>query len=107
MCVENTPPPSSRLTRRGILAGAAALAGTTAVLAAAAPQAGAADTRDPAAPRTGQRGGDLVIEGGTLLDPATGEVTEDAVVVIVGGDPLSDVTVLKKPVRVVRSGIAL
>lgn len=28
-------------------------------------------------------------------------------VILVGGDPLSDVTVLKKPVRVVRSGIAL
>ncbi|MGW5862984.1 amidohydrolase family protein [Streptomyces sp. NPDC055239] len=82
MCVESIPPPSSRLTRRGVLAGAAALAGTTAVLTATAPQANAA-------PREGQghrqAGGDLVIEGGTLLDPATGEVTEDAVVVIVDG----------------------
>ncbi|GAA1898533.1 Xaa-Pro dipeptidase [Streptomyces durmitorensis] len=79
MCVESIPPPSSRLTRRGVLAGAAALAGTTAVLAASAPQAGAA------AREGRQTGGDLVIEGGTLLDPATGEVTEDAVVVIVDG----------------------
>lgn len=80
MCVESIPPPSSRLTRRGVLAGAAALAGTTAALTAAtAPQANAAG-------REGRRtGGDLVIEGGTLLDPATGEVTEDAVVVIVDG----------------------
>ncbi|MFG2497729.1 amidohydrolase family protein [Streptomyces sp. NPDC048441] len=83
MCVENTPPPSSRLTRRGVLAGAAALAGTTAALAASAPQANAAGRE--AAREERPTGGDLVIEGGTLLDPATGEVTEDAVVVIVDG----------------------
>ncbi|MGW6059739.1 amidohydrolase family protein [Streptomyces sp. NPDC055189] len=81
MCVESIPPPSSRLTRRGVLAGAAALAGTTAALTAAAPRASAST---PA--REGRRtGGDLVVEGGTLLDPATGEVTEDAVVVIADG----------------------
>ncbi|MFF1712529.1 amidohydrolase family protein [Streptomyces sp. NPDC058268] len=80
MCVENTPPPSSRLTRRGVLAGAAALAGTTAVLAASSPPANATGPREGRA-----TGGDLVIEGGTLLDPATGAVTEDAVVVIVDG----------------------
>lgn len=80
MCVESIPPPSSRLTRRGILAGAAALAGTTAALTAAtASQANAAGREGR------QTGGDLVIEGGTLLDPTTGEVTEDAVVVIVDG----------------------
>ncbi|MGW9344977.1 amidohydrolase family protein [Streptomyces albidoflavus] len=85
MCVENTPPPSGRLTRRGVLAGAAALAGTSAVLAQAASPA-AASGGAPAAGRGGAgRGGDLVVEGGTLLDPATGEVTEDAVVVITGG----------------------
>lgn len=81
MCVENIPPPTSRLTRRGVLAGAAALAGTTAVLAAASPQANAAAHEG----QTRRTSGDLVIEGGTLLDPATGEVTEDAVVVIVDG----------------------
>lgn len=88
MCVESTPPPPSRLTRRGILAGAAALAGTTAALTAAGPHAAAADLSDrPGPPRRPGRAttGDLVIEGGTLLDPATGEVTEDAVVVIVDG----------------------
>ncbi|MEV5981183.1 amidohydrolase family protein [Streptomyces sp. NPDC052114] len=84
MCVENTPPPPSRLTRRGILAGAAALAGTTAALSAAAPGAAAAGARHSGS-RPESVGGDLVIEGGTLLDPATGEVTEDTVVVIVGG----------------------
>ncbi|MEU3840114.1 amidohydrolase family protein [Streptomyces sp. NPDC028635] len=81
MCLESVPPPPSRLTRRGVLAGAAALAGTAAVLAGPAPGAAArpADRPEPDA------SGDLVIEGGTLLDPATGEVTEDAVVVIRGG----------------------
>ncbi len=41
MCVENNPPPSGRLTRRGVLAGAAALAGTSAVPAGTAPAASA------------------------------------------------------------------
>ncbi|MEV2254251.1 amidohydrolase family protein [Streptomyces sp. NPDC050147] len=41
MCVESIPPPSSRLTRRGVLAGAAALAGAGAALSAAAPAAAA------------------------------------------------------------------
>ncbi|MFD0427983.1 hypothetical protein ACFQ60_06645 [Streptomyces zhihengii] len=74
--------PSARpsLTRRGVLATAAALAGTAAVLASA--------DRATAAPRHGEGAadtGDLVVEGGTLLDPATGEVTEDAVVVVRDG----------------------
>ncbi|MBC9717371.1 amidohydrolase family protein [Streptomyces sp. TRM66268-LWL] len=76
MCVEAAPPPSSRMTRRGVLAAAAALAGT----AAAVTPAAAASTGGGS-----PRGGDLVVEGGTLLDPATGEVTEDAVVVIENG----------------------
>ncbi|MFI1226617.1 MULTISPECIES: amidohydrolase family protein [unclassified Streptomyces] len=82
MCVENTPPPAGRLTRRGVLAGAAALAGTSAALAGAVPAAAA-----PSGASRGSsgRGGDLVVEGGRLLDPLTGEVTEDAVVVITGG----------------------
>ncbi|MEU5774457.1 amidohydrolase family protein [Streptomyces venezuelae] len=89
MCVENTPPPPSRLTRRGVLAGAAALAGTAAALSASAPPAAASpspgtDGRTGTGTRTRTRG-DLVIDGGTLLDPATGEVTEDAVVVIADG----------------------
>ncbi|MGW6722638.1 amidohydrolase family protein [Streptomyces sp. NPDC054995] len=88
MCVENTPPPSGRLTRRGVLAGAAALAGTSAVLAGTA-SAAAASSGASASSGAGHgapgRGGDLVVEGGRLLDPLTGEVTEDAVVVIAGG----------------------
>lgn len=82
MCVENTPPPPAALTRRGVLAGAAALAGTSAVLAGTAPAASASSGARHGSPG---RGGDLVVEGGRLLDPATGEVTEDAVVVIAGG----------------------
>ncbi|MDQ1012774.1 imidazolonepropionase-like amidohydrolase [Streptomyces sp. V4I23] len=86
MCVDAAPPPSSRLTRRGILAGAAALAGTVAVAstAATATTATAAD-RNGSAGGGRAAGGDLVVRGGTLLDPATGEVTEDAVVVIRDG----------------------
>ncbi|MFB7836332.1 amidohydrolase family protein [Streptomyces sp. NPDC056056] len=85
MCVEGTPPPSSKLTRRGVLAGAAALAGT---LAAAGHATAAGDHRTDSgrrSPGTTPRPGHLVIEGGTLLDPATGEVTENAVVVIEDG----------------------
>ncbi|WP_199551009.1 amidohydrolase family protein [Streptomyces sp. N35] len=78
MCVEDAPPPSSRMTRRGVLAAAAALAGTAAAVTPA-PAASAAPFR------RGAKGGDLVVEGGTLLDPATGEVTEDAVVIIENG----------------------
>ncbi|MFI2413731.1 amidohydrolase family protein [Streptomyces sp. NPDC018947] len=81
MCLEPSPPPPGRPTRRGVLAGAAALAGTAAVLSAAPPAA--ARKGEPAHPAGPY--GDLVIEGGTLLDPATGEVTEDAVVVIRDG----------------------
>ncbi|MFD7962374.1 amidohydrolase family protein [Streptomyces zaomyceticus] len=85
MCVEAVPPPSRSLTRRGVLAGAAALAGT---LAAAGPVAAAGDdttASDRRAPGAPGRPGRLVIRGGTLLDPATGEVTENAVVVIEDG----------------------
>ncbi|MGW1658585.1 amidohydrolase family protein [Streptomyces atratus] len=82
MCVESAPPPPSRVTRRGVLAGAAALAGTAAA-PAAAPSVAAAHETTPG--RTAARSGDLVVEGGTLLDPATGHVTEDAVVVISSG----------------------
>ncbi|MFJ8083265.1 amidohydrolase family protein [Streptomyces sp. NPDC096205] len=77
MCLASTPPPSHRITRRGVLAGAAVLAGTGGVLSTAGHAAAA--PREPAAES------DLVIDGGTLLDPATGEVTEDAVVVIRAG----------------------
>ncbi|KAA5830522.1 amidohydrolase family protein [Saccharopolyspora hirsuta] len=76
MCVDPAPPPASHLTRRGVLTAAAVLAGTTAL--ATAPRA-------EAAPRPAPPAGDLVIDGGTLLDPAAGEVVEDGVVVIRDG----------------------
>ncbi|MFB7080281.1 amidohydrolase family protein [Streptomyces sp. NPDC056308] len=82
MCVDSVPPPPGRVTRRGVLAGAAALAGTAASLSAA-PSAAAAPGHAPGS--AAARVGDLVVEGGTLLDPATGDVTEDAVVVIRAG----------------------
>ncbi|MFF4243184.1 amidohydrolase family protein [Streptomyces sp. NPDC001822] len=89
MCVEATPPPPGRLTRRGVLAGAAALAGTVAAArsAAAAPSDGgtAPGSAGRHASHPAARGASLVIEGGTLLDPATGDVTENAVVVIEAG----------------------
>ncbi|MCX5230642.1 amidohydrolase family protein [Streptomyces sp. NBC_00233] len=85
MCVEATPPPSSKLTRRGILAGAAALAGTMAAAGQATAAVGDHAASGLRAPGTTARGGHLVIRGGTLLDPATGEVTENAVVVIEDG----------------------
>ncbi|MFJ5277754.1 amidohydrolase family protein [Streptomyces parvulus] len=78
MCVEPSEPPSARLTRRGVLAASAALAGTAAALGSAGTAAASAPDRRP-------RAGDLVVEGGTLLDPGTGDVTEDAVVVIRDG----------------------
>ncbi|MGW8634117.1 amidohydrolase family protein [Streptomyces sp. NPDC055793] len=78
MCIEPSEPPSPRLTRRGVLAASAALAGTATALGSAGPAAATASDRRP-------RTGDLVVEGGTLLDPATGDVTEDAVVVIRDG----------------------
>ncbi|MFF2774025.1 amidohydrolase family protein [Streptomyces sp. NPDC058052] len=88
MCVDAHSPVPSGLTRRGVLAGAAALAGTVAAAGAAAAAvpgspgaAGGAGGSGGARPRTG----DLVVRGGTLLDPATGHVTEDAVVVIRAG----------------------
>ncbi|MFI5664582.1 amidohydrolase family protein [Streptomyces sp. NPDC051684] len=84
MCVEPAEPPSSRLTRRGVLAASAALAGTAAALGSGASPASAASTA-PRRAATAPRAGDLVVDGGTLLDPATGEVTEDAVVVIRDG----------------------
>ncbi|MFF3772238.1 amidohydrolase family protein [Streptomyces sp. NPDC002232] len=86
MCLEAIPPPPASVTRRGVLAGAAALAGTAALSGTAT---AASPSADPARGGGTPAGGDLVIRGGTLLDPATGEVTENAVVVITGGTVLA------------------
>ncbi|MFF5926820.1 amidohydrolase family protein [Streptomyces hydrogenans] len=84
MCVDVTQPVPAALTRRGVLAGAAVLAGTVAATGTAR-AAGPAPAPAASASAARARTGDLVIRGGTLLDPATGDVTEDAVVVIRGG----------------------
>ncbi|MEV7566952.1 hypothetical protein [Streptomyces tanashiensis] len=65
MRLDATPPPSPSVTRRGVVAGAAALAGTVAVSGTAA-----AATPSPGTARPGRppAGGDLVIRGGPLLD---------------------------------------
>ncbi|MGW2014615.1 amidohydrolase family protein [Streptomyces sp. NPDC001927] len=86
MCVEATPPPSSRLTRRGVLAGAAALAGTMAVTTATGPATAATASATTASAADARRsGGSLLIRGGSLLDPDTGAVVEDASVLIMDG----------------------
>ncbi|MFI6284353.1 amidohydrolase family protein [Streptomyces sp. NPDC051018] len=117
MCIDpNTPPPSPRVTRRGIMAGAAALAGATALAGAATGTAAAHDGGDRGAPGRGSsrppRGGTMIIDGGTLLDPRTGRVTEDAVVVIEDGtvrsagtrkETRADVAAVGKAAKVVRS----
>jgi imidazolonepropionase-like amidohydrolase len=79
-------PVLGEISRRGLLAGAAGLAG--AGLLAGRPE-GASARRSTRAEPGGSRWPEpppvpqpLVLEGGTLLDPLTGEVTEDAVVVL-------------------------
>jgi imidazolonepropionase-like amidohydrolase len=93
MCLHDhtsAPTPSSKLPRRGILVGAAALAGIS--VATVAAQFGGAS----AARATGQPAGPnyhgqpltyppLVIEGGTVVDPLTGDAVEDGVLVLDGG----------------------
>jgi imidazolonepropionase-like amidohydrolase len=91
MCLHDHEEAGTRpvVSRRGVLATAAALAAVAPVLAM--PSAQADDDRDRR-PRTGgkpPRTGFLVVEGGTLLDPATGKVVENAVVVIRDGTVLA------------------
>ncbi|MFB7736116.1 amidohydrolase family protein [Streptomyces sp. NPDC056112] len=86
MCLDHHQPPPSHVARRGVLATAMALAGGS-LLAGTAEAADRTPAPDRKAPGTGAApsGGTLVIDGGTLLDPLTGEVTADSVVVIVDG----------------------
>jgi imidazolonepropionase-like amidohydrolase len=80
---------SGGVSRRGLLAGGAALAGAgllgsggdRAAASGRVRRAGAA-SRPPVPPP-------LVLLGGTLLDPLTGRVTEDAVVVLANGKVLA------------------
>jgi imidazolonepropionase-like amidohydrolase len=83
--------PPTAMTRRNVLAGAAVLAGVSAAGVAGAPAAQAADSAPgedrsgPRYPGRPPRVGALVIAGGALVDPQTGEVIEDAVVVLDDG----------------------
>src|SRR4051794_14255959 len=77
--------PPSAPSRRNVLAGAAVLAGVTAAGVVSAPSAqasgGGATGRTAAVP--------LVVEGGSVVDPLTGHVDEDGVVVIRDGRVLA------------------
>ncbi|RKT79836.1 imidazolonepropionase-like amidohydrolase [Terracoccus luteus] len=86
--------PTSAMTRRGVLGAASVLAGVTAVGVAGVAGAGsaaAAETDATAARYPGRPTtvAPLVIEGGSLVDPLTGHVVEDAVVVLRGGKVLA------------------
>ena len=84
-----TPPPTTG--RRGFLTAAAALAGLTGASIAASVAGGApATAADDAATAPSYPGqpatpAPLVVEGATLVDPLTGRVVEDSVVVLGGG----------------------
>ena len=93
MCLHDhtsAPKPEGQLPRRGILAGAAALAGISvagiAAQLASAPAALADNTQSApnyqGRPLTTQA---LIIEGGTVVDPKTGDAVADGVVVLDGG----------------------
>ena len=84
--VSAVAPPA--ITRRNALAGAAVLAGVSAAGVAAASAAHAGPGATAGVPdRSGRPPvpAPLVVEGGTLLDPLTGQVVEDAVVVLAHG----------------------
>ncbi|WP_142062820.1 amidohydrolase family protein [Pseudarthrobacter sp. B4EP4b] len=93
MCLHDhtsAPTPGARLPRRGILAGAAALAGISVASIAAqlggAPAAHAGDRPSgPSYPGSPLTNPPLIIEGGTIVDPKTGDAVEDGVVVLDGG----------------------
>lgn len=79
--------PPEAVTRRSVLAGAAVLAGTGVAAAAAGGSAHAvpATGTRPTPSARGRVPGPVVVSGGSLVDPLTGEVTEDAVVVLADG----------------------
>ncbi len=79
--------PPDAIARRSVLAGAAVLAGVGAAgLAVPRAAQAAPDRRGSAAPRP------MVISGGSLVDPLTGHVTEDGVVVLAEGRVLQSGT---------------
>lgn len=93
MCDEGAEIPGSVrsvVSRRGVLAGAAVLAGVTSVVPAAdattGDRRGGPGKRFPGRPPVPEP---LVVAGGSLLDPLTGDVVEDAVVVLAEGKVLA------------------
>lgn len=93
MCLPDhtsAPTPKGELPRRGILAGAAALAGiSVAGIAAQLASAPAAladnDQAGPSYPGKPLPTQAVIIEGGTVVDPKTGDAVADGVVVLDGG----------------------
>ncbi|MET3141587.1 UNVERIFIED_ORG: imidazolonepropionase-like amidohydrolase [Arthrobacter sp. UYEF2] len=82
--------PPAAVPRRGILAGAAALAGiSVASLAAQLGSAPAAradgNTSGPGYPARPASPPPMIIEGGTVVDPKTGNAVQDGVLVLEGG----------------------
>ncbi|HSF98041.1 MAG TPA: amidohydrolase family protein [Ornithinibacter sp.] len=77
--------PPAALARRNVLASAAVLAGVTAAGVVGGPMAQASPGEGPPPPRypgRAPRPDALVVTGGALVDPRTGHVTLDAVVVL-------------------------
>ncbi|MBT2595959.1 amidohydrolase family protein [Arthrobacter sp. ISL-72] len=93
MCLHDHTPaalPSAAVPRRGILAGAAALAGiSVASLAAQLGNAPAAkaegNTASPGYPGRPASSAPIIIEGGTIVDPKTGDAVAEGVLVLEGG----------------------
>ncbi|MDF2050360.1 amidohydrolase family protein [Arthrobacter sp. Cr_A7] len=94
MCLHDhtsAPTPAASLPRRGILAGAAALAGISVASIAAqlggasAAQAGEKPSSGPNYHGSPLTHPPLIIEGGTIVDPQTGGAIEDGVLVLDGG----------------------
>ncbi|MFJ5693911.1 amidohydrolase family protein [Arthrobacter sp. NPDC093125] len=90
MCLHDHTPaalPASAVPRRGVLAGAAALAGIS--VASLAAQLGSAPAAKAAgnAPHSGRPvpPPPMIIEGGTIVDPKTGNAVEDGVLVLEEG----------------------
>ncbi|GAB3619904.1 amidohydrolase family protein [Glutamicibacter endophyticus] len=81
------PVPTAKLERRHVLAGAAALAGLglASMVPGVAQAAEHTEKGAPAHAKNRAKTTPLIIEGGSLIDPATGDLVEDAVVVLAGG----------------------
>ncbi|TQJ68106.1 imidazolonepropionase-like amidohydrolase [Arthrobacter sp. SLBN-100] len=92
MCLHDHTPaalPSAAVPRRGILAGAAALAGISVASLAAqlgnAPAAKAEGNATSTGYHARPASPPMIIEGGTIVDPKTGGAVEDGVLVLEGG----------------------